>query len=345
MKVSFRKKLLKHKFLVLFTLLFVVSLEQSFSQPVSLTKEGPLDFYKSIKLSEDVPVGSVRYLDVSSDGEFLVSDVTANALYLFGSDGKFKKEITPESCHPGITWSPVRGKFVGQNKIFVANSTLSYLFDSNGECESVADATYTPLTDFCSFSGSDEMYGIRVTYPKLKIRKVTSKGVMLKESSEIPTSMPIIDSRISGGGISCDETTEKLKVVFSSQPVIYVYDKDLNFIETIETSYSLQKTSRDDFPSDEMAMMKAVSTFFRDRSHTMLASEGSEGEMMMLHSLRPGYILHVVDSEGVTVFEGYYDKAFYAKLDDKVYSLTSGQVNAAGELPNPSIEIYKIPKR
>lgn len=65
-----------------------------------MTAQSVFRVVSEIQLAEDQPLGSIRYIDLSSGGRILVSDASVSEAHLFDRDGSFVRSRDPQPATP-----------------------------------------------------------------------------------------------------------------------------------------------------------------------------------------------------------------------------------------------------
>jgi len=68
--------------------------------PRGVTAQSVFRVVSEIQLAEDQPLGSIRYIDLSSGGRILVSDASVSEAHLFDRDGSFVRSLDPQPATP-----------------------------------------------------------------------------------------------------------------------------------------------------------------------------------------------------------------------------------------------------
>lgn len=92
-------------------------------------------FEDSIRLDSAVLLGDIEFLDVSTSGEFLVSDEVGQGVYLFSPAGGLLSEMVIDVCAPGAEGFTVSSAvFFGDDRIVAIDGDRGYVFDKDGNC-------------------------------------------------------------------------------------------------------------------------------------------------------------------------------------------------------------------
>ena len=298
-----------------------------------------------VKLSEELPVGGIRFIDQNTSGDLLISNATALEALLFDANGQLKGALSAANCHPGINWTVLRAKFVLTEKIFAVNVTgPSYFFDAAGACLNAAHREFYPMHDFCSFSNGDRLYGISKRGATPTAEKMDESGKTILRSDPIPTRFPTIDTFVEHDSIICDDQSRRIFVVMASSATVYEYDQDLTYKGAVLHRFAGQKIpsadAKVDGPGGPLAGLRHV--FGIGGTLMMLAGGLEHGRILMQHSLYPNYVIQVVDGS-TTVHEQVSEMAVAGVgRSGNVLTVVDGQLDERGFLPNPTIGVYAV---
>lgn len=161
----------------------------------------------TIRLDPSVLIGSISVLDVSTDGDLIVTDHRSNTVFLFSSSGEYVATMSTRECDPGADLRMRFSRFAGDSRVMtLASGGTVYVFDGNGECLSRVRHKDVEVIDSFCFSG-DTVYTVQfreyeassaVYYPDLLS--------LLSETKLPPLKFPILNSYyrgISGRSIAC----------------------------------------------------------------------------------------------------------------------------------------------
>ena len=133
---------------------------------------------KEIVLTDSIYIAHYTYLDVDTDGNFLLTDMVGEQVILFDQEGNYKKMLTTEPCDPGFPWSPSQARFKPDGNIIVNSSLWGYEFSNNGECiGKLSDEFEFPHS--MGFDNKGYIYGFYVYGQQSKgyhIRKMNKQG-------------------------------------------------------------------------------------------------------------------------------------------------------------------------
>ncbi len=95
----------------------------------------------------DEAAGSIRSVDVYSDGSALLVDYRRD-VFIIDSGGGFKRKLSFDKCDPGYSWDLIRAQFFPDGRILVVSNTrpAAMIFDGTGECIQTLDlGTMLPI--------------------------------------------------------------------------------------------------------------------------------------------------------------------------------------------------------
>ena len=304
-----------------------------------------LELVRQVRLSEEYPVGSVRFIDIDDEGQLLLSDGAALKALLFKQDGQFIRSLESDECHPGAEWTVLTAKFVFGDRILAVNATgRSLFFDANGECIGAAHEDFYPMLDFCTFSGGQFIYGISKHGPGLVVRKMTDSGEPVQDSEAIPTKFPMIDSLVDHESIICDDDSGHIRVVLGSTSTVYSYDQNLDFKGAVLHPFPGQKIPMRDADSRSPgSLLEGVRHLFgQEGTLTSFARNLGEGRILMQHRRYPEYVVQIVRGDTV-IYESVSETGVdSASKHGYVIKILYGESDQAGIVPNPQVGLYQL---
>ena len=307
--------------------------------------QSALKMVRQIKLSEDYPVGSIRFIDLNSSGEILVSDATAMEALIFDRDGQFIRLLDASPCHPGLDWKVLRAKYILEDKILAVNTAgRSYFFDATGTCIAAAHRNFYPMLDFCTFDGGKYIFGISKHGPIPVVRKMTELGEAIQESRPIPTKYPIMDSIVDHDSMVCDDNSSQVRVVLASSATVFAYDQELNYKGEVLHSFVGQKLPRRDTnPEAAGDPIAGVSHLFgQEGTLTLFAGNLGDGRILMQHRRYPQYVVQVIRADSV-LYERVSERGVdTATRTGYVIEIKYGQSDQTGFVPNPTVILYEL---
>ena len=143
-------------------------------------------FEDTIRLDPSVIIGTVRDLDVNSEGELLITDSNARNVYRFSATGRLLYELIVEECHPGAEadFHPFSARFIGDGRMITwANSGRAFLFDDTGHC-----IEYAKSADFIAIgvcARKDSIFTLPAPAPVRMTMKVLGSNLDLLEEIAI----------------------------------------------------------------------------------------------------------------------------------------------------------------
>ena len=183
-----------------------------------------------INLINEIPLGEininqVEYVDVSQDGDLLLTDLSRQSVVLFEAETESFRELDPEECHPGYAFHPIRAQFVS-SEIWVFNQQSEvFRFQRNGDCSGPMSKRMS-APDLFSEINKGEKVGLkplRFNLQEPTLYFYNNLGVEKDriEAREIILA-PIFSIRYGSGGMFAKQ--DKIYFALSSAPVIYSYD-------------------------------------------------------------------------------------------------------------------------
>lgn len=324
---------------------FVLAAAGTWLCPQITAAQPSLEFVRRVQLSEEYPVGSIRFIDMGTEGQLLLSDAASSKALLFNHDGQFIRSLEADMCHPGLEWNVLAARFVFDDRILAVNLTgRSIFFDANGECIAAAHEEFYPMLDFCTFSGGQFIYGISKHGPGPVVRKMTDSGEPVQDSEAIPTEFPMIDSLVDHESIICDDDSGHIRVVLGSTSTVYSYDQNLDFKGAVLHPFPGQKMpTRDADSRSSGSLLEGVRHLFgQEGTLTSFARNLGEGRILMQHRRYPEYVVQIVRGETV-IYESVSETGVdSASKHGYVIEILYGEPDQEGFVPNPQVNLYQL---
>lgn len=89
----------------------------------------------TIRLDASVLVGSTTFLDISDEGQFLVTDNVMRVIYLFSASGRHVRTLKITQCNPEDTGSLLSTRFLKNGSMIATTSQGVYALNANGSCQ------------------------------------------------------------------------------------------------------------------------------------------------------------------------------------------------------------------
>ena len=88
----------------------------------------------TVRLDASVLIGSTSFLDKSDQGQFLVTDREARAIYVFSASGSHLRTLKITQCNPEDTGSLLSTRFLKNGSMIATTSQGVYAFNADGSC-------------------------------------------------------------------------------------------------------------------------------------------------------------------------------------------------------------------
>ena len=133
---------------------------------------------REVVLTDSIFIGHYTYLDVDTDGNFLLTDMIGKQVILYDRNGHHKKTLSTEPCDPGFPWSPWQARFKPDGNIIVNISQWGYEFSNEGNCIGELNDEFG-FPKSMGFDNEGHMYGFYVHGQQdegYHIRKMDEQG-------------------------------------------------------------------------------------------------------------------------------------------------------------------------
>lgn len=190
------------------------------------------DFGQAFKKVVDIKLDSntvfdIRYLDISREGDLLITNRKRTEVFLFDSTGSLKARLSEEldKGFPGGNWMPLRAYFKKNGHIFVANRVpWGIEFDRSGQFIKFMPEVYRGSDDL-AFDRYGNIYSLNKDYRGLFISRFNSDGIGEFLIEDIDTTNSAIMNRsIIGRNLLVNG--DYLFYKNMSKPVVYKYTLD-----------------------------------------------------------------------------------------------------------------------
>ena len=307
---------------------------------------------REVVLTDSIFIAHHTYLDVDTDGDFLLTDLFGQQVVLFDRNGHHKKTLSTELCDPGFPWSPFQARFKPDQNIIVNSSEWGYEFSNEGNCIGVMhDEFGFPYA--MGFNDKGHIYGFYVHGQEGRgyhIRKMNQRGKPIDKFGYNDKYFWYTMRNFALPDIIIDRNNYVYHAkVFSSQ--IDKYDKQGDFVVKIE--------KRPDYYKE----LKVNDSEFAMGNDARSASQESSGKFSytrQLFLLNDRTIMIRYDNEykkdpnekfglGFMDLEGnkFFDMdilthiKFISAKDGLAYSFFDSTNRSKGYIGEPSIKIYR----
>lgn len=292
-----------------------VSAESSTSDPAWYTDE-PLDFGDyfelagEVQLSDDIVFGSRTSLIVGPQGQFLMLDSERDQAGLFDKAGNLLANVSPEACHPGFDFKPMKAFFLPDGGFLVLTfMAQGFWFDANGAC--TTKLPHRPYSSIFALSADSSLFASRVSQDSWHLLRFGT------EESQVDTLFTGIPTRLSfrfvGGGL-VQGAGNDWYLAGTHSPFVYRYRdgrfEKMGYIPSYYTPVQEDLTTEEQQNVD--ALMERLSDINRSSSATGWLYQLDE-ELLVLRYMRvdddgserpnPG-ALHIMDFDGNPITHG-----------------------------------------
>lgn len=303
---------------------------------------------KEIQLDDKILLAVISNLDINEEGNLLVTDNVGKKVYLFDANGKVKKILSADTCHPGFNLNPIYAKFTKENEILLVNSgPWGFRFKKNGDCLGDVDQSFVAPLHVC-FKNNGNMIGY-YNYNEnggAYLEEMDPLGKPIKKFGEFPQDLSNIVSRLEGGGIVCDNNNNIYQLDVTS-PTVKKYDSKGKYVGKISRKPSYFRGINEDikeYSGNPMELMKSVKNLFKKNTISYSLNMLDKDKILVQLLNNKKYGIEIFDLNGNFLFEDelIYDKPIAATSNGYLYIVSQPTVSKNGILPNPIIEIYKL---
>ena len=336
--------------------LSLTCVDSSGAQPAEPVKLEHFQFVRAITLSDPdsvqpdpLLIAEIRSLDVAKNGRMLVVDMLGQQAFLFGPDGHLLAVLDPSICHPGFEVRPVNAKFIGDQSIFLSNAgPWGYRFTPEGGCLGSVDPDYSLVAN-SGFLKADSEGGLVGLYrrPDTPVaRYMDASGKLIQEIALPASEYPNASHRIDMGGVITDET--HLFYAGAVEWHILKLTRGGAVVDKISHRTSWFRDVSQDLPdlnrSNPAELMQAAGQLLASSTIISGLFELTDQTIMVQYSngdRAQGYQVFTKDGQLVAQELGIR-LLFEHGTSGQVYRVVQPDLDEAGELPNPYIEVYQF---
>ena len=301
---------------------------------------------RTVQLDPNVVVGQVTHLDIDAANHLLVTDMMAKGVFIFDAEGKLKKKLSAEPCHPGFNWRPIRAVYSPNGEIFLINSApWGFRFKNDGDCLGPVDRSFRPPSHIC-FQPSGDIVGYYTLDDGNCLRKLTPLGMEIKKFGVFPDEFKQIISRYDGGGgVICD-LEGKIYQVDMVSPDILVYNQNGELERKFGRTPPYYQRISEDLPasSNPMEIIRSFRKIMQGKTVTTSLYLLGAKTLLIQYMDGVSFGLDILDINGKRVVRKdirYKNMIIQAK-NGFVYIAVQHEPDKSGNLPNPVIDIYEF---
>ena len=108
----------------------------------------------TVRFDASVLIGMMRFVDVSDQGDFLITDDQSNAFHVFTASGTHVRTFTASQCNPEDSGHLLSARFLEGGRMMATTSSGAYAFNADGSCEKRLLDLPTNRASFCEWRGS-----------------------------------------------------------------------------------------------------------------------------------------------------------------------------------------------
>lgn len=287
---------------------------------------------KELSLPADVNLSLIEHVDISDNGDVLITDNSRRNVILFNKEEEAFLELNPEGCHPGYSFQPVRSYFV-DDEIWVMNVQSSlFRFKSDGSCIG-ADSKRFSVPDHFSVADSKRVAAIRpagynLRNPGLTLYDRDLSEVSKQISFKNQITAPEMGFRFGGGGLFSHNG--KIYFSLSSAPIIYIYSIEAGKLMEVSAGDTFDlKVSNGNSRGNPASIIGEVQDYIRNYSTTIDLRKLNDNTAVLFarHSGRSSRELLFFDLNSNTflqdtyVIDGKSDEYYRVFANSKAYNV------------------------
>ena len=295
----------------------------------------------TVRFDASVLIGTMRFVDVSDQGDFLITDDVSKALHVFTASGNHVRTFTAEQCNPEDSGWLLSARFLEGGGMIATTSSGIYAFNADGSCEKRLLDLPTNRASFCEWRGSAYFLEPKLPTPKIYAYSVES-GIIRDydlRKPQFPGVTTVNMGRI-GHQIACfdhgvfyryPESSDGEPLWPGNTPVIhrptFFRPPQRDVMETKNMSAYI-----DDLRELSREATYSSGLFDLDETHRLVTFESS----------RAGVPLNIVNTEIQTSVSTVTDLRFILAKHGSLYVLGDHEPLPSGEVGNRMLELWRF---
>ena len=103
----------------------------------------------TIRFDASVVIGTISFVDISGNGDFLLTDGMMKALHVFTASGNHIRTFKVTQCNPEDDLRPRSAKFLENGNMIAVTSRGVYTFNADGSCKESLPTLIRDNASFC----------------------------------------------------------------------------------------------------------------------------------------------------------------------------------------------------
>ncbi|MFD2533052.1 NHL repeat-containing protein [Gracilimonas halophila] len=279
---------------------------------------------------EPFSVYEIRYLDINSNNDLLITNRRRTEVFLFDSLGKVKTRLSEELSKefPGANWKPYQAYFTANDEIFVANGApWGIWFNRDGSFKKMMPKEYWGTPDL-AFDKQDHIYSMNKNQRGLFIEKYDSSGSFVHKISELDsTNRNIMRRAIIGNNILVADGNLFFKNL--SKPNLYEYNLSGKLLNTFSEKPGYYKEPEQDISSLEQSGQRILSQNIFDFARKYTANYSLhhlDEELILIQYVNMGenygHQILTTDGEYILDYDLQTNNKIMAAKNGYVYTIT-----------------------
>ena len=128
----------------------------------------------TVRFDASVLIGTMSFVDVSDQGEFLITDYVTKVFHVFTASGNHVRTFTAYQCDPEDRGFLLSARFLKGGRMIATTSSGVYAFNADGSCEKRLLEVTANRPSFCEWRGSAYFLEPYLTPPKIYAYSIES---------------------------------------------------------------------------------------------------------------------------------------------------------------------------
>lgn len=150
----------------------------------------------TVRFDASVLVGTMSFVDVSDQGDFLISDDPVKTIHVFTASGDHIRSFTVSECNPDDSGFLESARFLEDGSVIAATSRGTYAFNADGSCKKRLLELPGSRPSFCEWRGHTYFLNTSPSPPRIYAYSMES-GIVREYDLRTPR-FPMLTATVQG---------------------------------------------------------------------------------------------------------------------------------------------------
>lgn len=294
----------------------------------------------TVRFDASVLIGSMDFVDISDQGEFLITDNQSKAFHVFTASGSHVRTITVSQCNPEDGGSLASARFLEDGSVVATTAYGVYAFNADGSCRRRLLELTPNRPSFCEWRGL--LYFLNASLRPPKIHAYSMESGIIEDydlrEPEFPIMAAVSRGR-QGRSIACFE-----------RGIFYRYAESVDAeplwpgSELVTHRPTFFRPLRRDLAStDDMgARVDDLVELLRESTNLNGIFKLDETHRLVAYKPWRENALNIVNMETQTSVSTKTDLSFILAQHGLVYMLGDYEVLPSGDVGNQMLEVWRF---